>query len=511
MSAPSTPQPDGPMTERLDFIGFDAAAMQRLARVSPSIMRHIGPAMTRFYDRVEETPQVSRFFAGRSQMDVAQDKQVRHWSAIAQGKLDADYYESSLRIGNRHARIGLAPQWYIGGYALVLDGLIKGMMADWMAEQAPRLRKSKPAQAMAIADEMAQTMADMIKAVMVDVDLAVSTYFAALEEKIEDSRRTVEERARVQQDVLGQTGEALGALAAGHLDTRIEGDLPEGFEQLGVDFNAAAASLEETIVGIRASVDAIAHNAGAVAGSAQDLADRMTRQAAAIEQSSAALDEVTANVTETAAGTSAAAQLAGSANTSAQGGGAVVEDAINAMHRIEQSSTKISTIISVIDEIAFQTNLLALNAAVEAARAGEAGRGFAVVATEVRSLAQRSAQAARDVGSLISTSGKEVENGVGMVRRTGEALSGIVEQVGSISEHMRNFSTASGHQAASLNEINAAIVQLDGLTRENAGFVERAGEAGRDLEQEVAELYERLSAFRTRMVRQEPDGKRKAG
>lgn len=511
MNSPLIPQSQDPMAERLDFIGFDAAAAQRLARVSPSIMRHIGPALSRFYDRVEETPQVARFFSGRGQMDVAQDKQERHWSAIAHGRLDADYYESSLRIGNRHARIGLEPQWYIGGYALVLDTLIKGMMADWMAQEAPRLRKRKPAEAVAAAEDMAQTMADLIKTVLVDVDLAVSTYFAALEEKIEEGRHTAEERAQVQQEVLARTGEALGALAAGHLDTRIEGELPEGFKQLGTDFNAAAASLEETIVGIRTSVDAIAQNAGAVAGSAQDLADRMSRQAAAIEQSSAALDEVTANVTETAAGTSAAAQLAGGANMAAQDGGAIVEDAIEAMQRIEQSSTKISTIISVIDEIALQTNLLALNAAVEAARAGEAGRGFAVVATEVRSLAQRSAQAARDVATLISTSGKEVDNGVGLVRRTGEALAGIVGQVGHISEHMANFSAASGYQAASLNEINTAIVQLDSLTRENAGFVERAGEAGRDLEHEVAQLYERLSAFRTEFVRQESDRKRKSG
>src|SRR5690554_2064775 len=223
----------------------------------------------------------------------------------------------------------------------------------------------------------------------------------------------------------------------------------------------------------------------------------MTRQASAIEQSAAALDEVTGTVNETASGTADAARIAEGANAAAEGGGAVVEQAVQAMGRIEQSSAKISSIISVIDEIAFQTNLLALNAAVEAARAGEAGRGFAVVATEVRSLAQRSAQAARDVSALISTSGKEVDEGVGMVRRTGEALAGIVEQVGLISEHMRNFSAASGHQAASLSEINAAIVQLDRLTHENAGFVTQAGEAGRDLEHEVAELYERLSAFRT--------------
>lgn len=497
MSALPDTRQQHPLDQRLDFVGFDAEATKRLAKMSPVILEHIGPALTRFYDKVEQTPEVARFFAGRSQMDVAQAKQSTHWGSIAAGRLDKDYYDSSLRIGNRHARIGLEPQWYIGGYGLIMETLIKGMMHDWMAEEATKMRKRKPEETVAAADAMAQAMADMIKAVMIDIDLAVSTYFAALESRIEEGRRAAEERARIQREVLETTGRALGALAEGHLDTRIEEAFPDDFAKLGADFNSAAESLEAAVVAIRSSVDAIAGNAGSVASSAQDLADRMTRQAAAIEQSSAALDEVTANVSDTAKGTGAAAELAIGANAAAQDGGTVVEEAVEAMGRIEQSSTKISSIISVIDEIAFQTNLLALNAAVEAARAGEAGRGFAVVATEVRSLAQRSAQAARDVSSLISTSGKEVENGVGMVRRTGEALSGIVEQVGRISGHMRDFSSASGQQAASLKEINAAIVQLDMLTQENAGFVVQAGEAGRDLEHQVAELYQRLSAFRT--------------
>ncbi|WP_417579869.1 methyl-accepting chemotaxis protein [Pelagibacterium sp.] len=486
-----------PIADRLDFIGFDNAASERLANISPYILKHLEPALDRFYDKIEATSTVASFFSGRPQMDTAKSRQSAHWRAISTGQLDASYYEASQRIGNRHAQIGLEPKWYIGGYGMVVEALIKGVMTDWMTENAPRFRKRKPEELVAATQEMAASLADMVKAVMIDVDLAVSSYFAALEGRIEEGRKTAEQQARVQQDVLAKTGYALGELAAGHLDTRIEEAFPGDFATLGEDFNVAAASLEQAVVGIRASVDTIARNAGAVAGSAHDLSDRMARQASAIEQSSAALHEVTANVNETAAGTGAAADLAKGANSAAQNGGVVVEEAVEAMHRIEQSSTRISSIISVIDDIALQTNLLALNAAVEAARAGEAGRGFAVVATEVRSLAQRSAQAARDVAALVSTSGKEVENGVGLVRRTGTALSGIVQQVGLISEHMRTFSEASGHQASSLSEINAAIVQLDRLTQENAGFVIQAGEAGRDLSFEVAELYERLSAFRT--------------
>lgn len=486
-----------PLADRLEFLGLDSAAQDRIARISPLVLRHIEPALTRFYASIARTPEVSRFFSDPAHMDHAKDKQGGHWGVIATGRLDDAYYASSLAIGERHAKIGLEPQWYIGGYGLIIETIIKGALADWMAGELPQMRKRKPAEIMDATQAMAAGLADLIKAVMVDIDLAVSTYFSRLETELEASRLEAEETARAQQHVLGVTGDALQRLAKGEVSVRIEAPFAGEFDKLRADFNAAASGLDEALISIRRSVDAMGRDADTVAETAGDLSDRMTRQASAIEQSAAALDEVTGTVNETASGTADAARIAEGANAAAEGGGAVVEQAVQAMGRIEQSSAKISSIISVIDEIAFQTNLLALNAAVEAARAGEAGRGFAVVATEVRSLAQRSAQAARDVSSLIKQSSGEVENGVGMVQKTGEALTDIVTRVGKISEHMGDFSNATKQQANVLNEINSAIVQLDRLTQENAGFVGRASEAGRDLAIEVAELRERLNAFRT--------------
>lgn len=486
-----------PLAERLEFLGLDRAALDRIARTSPFVLRHIEPALTRFYASIARTPEVSRFFADPAHMDHAKTKQALHWRALAEGRLDDAYYASSLVIGERHAKIGLEPQWYIGGYGLIVETIIKGALSDWMAAELPHMRKRKPVEIMAAADAMAAGLADLVKAVMVDIDLAVSTYFARLETELEASRATAEETAHAQQYVLGVTGDALMRLAKGEVSVRIETPFIGEFDKLRTDFNAAASGLDGALTSIRRSVDAISRDADTVAQTAEDLSDRMTRQASAIEQSAAALDEVTGTVNETASGTVDAARIAEGANAAAEEGGVVVEQAVEAMGRIEQSSAKISSIISVIDEIAFQTNLLALNAAVEAARAGEAGRGFAVVATEVRSLAQRSAQAARDVSALIKQSSGEVGTGVGMVQRTGEALTGIVERVGRISEHMGDFSNATKQQANVLNEINSAIVQLDRLTQENAGFVGKASEAGRDLAMEVAELREHLNAFRT--------------
>lgn len=486
-----------PLAERLDFLGLDREAMARIGAFYPKVQRHIEPALQKFYDKVARTPEVSSFFTDGAHRDRAKAKQGGHWDNLARGKLDETYYSSSLAIGERHARIGLEPQWYIGGYGLIIETIIKGAISDWMVEELPRMRKRKPQEILAETDAMAAGLAALMKAVMVDIDLAVSTYIARQQAEIEANRAEAEKLARVQKHVLDATGEALGRLATGEVAVRIEEPFEGEFDKLRRDLNAAASGLDNALISIRRSVEAISRDAGTVAETAIDLSDRMTRQASAIEQSAAALDEVTGTVNDTAAGTVDAARIAEGANTAAHEGGKVVEGAVEAMHRIEQSSSKISSIISVIDEIAFQTNLLALNAAVEAARAGEAGRGFAVVATEVRSLAQRSALAAKDVSALIKQSSSEVSAGVGLVQQTGSALTDIVAQVAQISQHMRNFSAASSQQANVLNEINAAIVQLDRLTQENAGFVGQASEAGRDLAMEVSELRERLNAFRT--------------
>jgi methyl-accepting chemotaxis protein len=226
-----------------------------------------------------------------------------------------------------------------------------------------------------------------------------------------------------------------------------------------------------------------------------DLSRRTEQQAASLEETAAALDEITATVRKTAEGAKQARDVVSQTRSDAEQSGEVVRHAVAAMSSIEQSSQQISQIIGVIDEIAFQTNLLALNAGVEAARAGDAGRGFAVVASEVRALAQRSAEAAKEIKTLISTSAKQVGAGVKLVGETGESLGRIVIQVAEITTVVTEIAASAQEQATGLHEVNTAINQMDQVTQQNAAMVEQSTAASHALAQETSELVRLTERF----------------
>ena len=233
-----------------------------------------------------------------------------------------------------------------------------------------------------------------------------------------------------------------------------------------------------------------------LSGATEDMAKRTEQQAAALEETAAAVEEISVISKQSEERVREARQIVDAASEQAALSGQTVNDAISAMGKIEESSKKITQIISVIDEISFQTNLLALNAGVEAARAGEAGRGFAVVAQEVRELAQRSASAAREIKDLIDASFDDVLRGVSLVNKTGETLSSIGGQVRVISEHFGLISTAAREQATGISEINAAIGSMDQITQQNAAMVEQTNAATQHLlgiNQTLGELVSRFS------------------
>lgn len=304
------------------------------------------------------------------------------------------------------------------------------------------------------------------------------------------------EQSRVQAHAVEALAGGLEQLASGDLVFRITEEFAQEYEKLRADFNKAINTVQLTMQRISENATGVRSSAGEITQSADDLSRRTEHQAASLEQTAAALDEITATVKKASEGADEARGLANEAKSDAERSGDVVNKTVVAMGEIETSSKKISNIIGVIDEIAFQTNLLALNAGVEAARAGDAGRGFAVVATEVRALAQRSADAAKEIKALIVASGSQVENGVRLVNETGQTLGRIVDQVARLNVLITGIANSSKEQSTALEEVNGAVNQMDQVTQQNAAMVEQSTAASYALMNEAEDLNQLVGQFR---------------
>jgi len=315
------------------------------------------------------------------------------------------------------------------------------------------------------------------------------------EERAERERAKAED-ARLVQEAVDVLADCLNRLSDGDLTVRIDRAFTGNLDRLRVDFNASVEKLSTTLAEIRNETSGIEASSAEMRSATDDLSKRTEQQAASLEETSAALEEITSTVRGSSAKADEAATMATKARLSTESSSKVVSDAIEAMGRIEQASSEISKIINVIDEIAFQTNLLALNAGVEAARAGEAGKGFAVVAQEVRELAQRSANAAKDIKALINKSGEAVAGGVSLVQQTGSALGEISNQVAVINDHITAIASAAREQSTALNEINGSVNHMDQFTQKNAAMVEEATAVTHRLADSARNLGSLVSQFR---------------
>jgi methyl-accepting chemotaxis protein len=290
-------------------------------------------------------------------------------------------------------------------------------------------------------------------------------------------------------------GESLENLSSGNLATRITQKMPSEYKLLQDNLNAAADKLSQVIGEVKRSTRDMTSASVEISAGTTDLSQRTEEQAATLEQTSASMEQISSIVKSNADNAKRAAESARTTREVANRGGEVVANTVNAMARIEESSRKIADIIGVIDEIARQTNLLALNAAVEAARAGEAGRGFAVVASEVRSLAQRSSQAAKDIKDLITNSGGEVKDGVGLVNRAGASLADIVTSIEQVAVIIDEIATASAEQATGIEQINKALAQMDSATQQNSALVEENASTARSLEDQARSMDQQVEFF----------------
>ena len=334
----------------------------------------------------------------------------------------------------------------------------------------------------------------------------------ALERRADDERRRADadrlDRAREAQEVARQAidhereivsrsiGGELARLAEKDLSHRLTTDLPDAYRKLQNDLNHALDRIGADLQNVAAGADTIVSGVGEIASASSDLSQRTEHQASSLAQTAAALGNITNAVRKTAEGALLARDVVRATTGEAEASRKVVASAIGAMTKIDQSAREIGQIVSVIDEIAFQTNLLALNAGVEAARAGDAGRGFAVVASEVRALAQRSADAAREIKGLITGSNTQVSEGVTLVRETGEALSRIVEGVSNINALVADIAASAETQAHGMQEVNAAVREMDHVTQQNAAMAEEATAASTSLAMEGKRLSALIGAFK---------------
>ncbi|HYA72499.1 MAG TPA: methyl-accepting chemotaxis protein [Roseiarcus sp.] len=496
-------QGDGGLKARLDFIGFDQRVQSALADLQPFVGKAIGPALDAFYEKVRATPEMRKFFADENHIAAAKAHQEAHWTTIAAARFDEVYVGGVRKIGRAHARIGLAPRWYIGGYAVILEQLIHALIR----EQWPSLlslAKARP-------EGVAEALSALVKATLLDMDFAISVYLEALEEqrrRAEDARAAIEREAAV---AVGAVAAALAKLATKDLTYRITSELPEAYRKLQQDFNGAIEHIEDAMRTVGGATDAVHSGAREISMASDDLSRRTEQQAANLEETAAALSQISATVETSAEGANRARQVVAAADEGAKKGALVMRQAVEAMAEIAQSSQQIGQIIGVIDEIAFQTNLLALNAGVEAARAGEAGRGFAVVASEVRALAQRSAEAAREIKGLISNSAAQVDRGVRLVAETGESLGRITQQVAEINAVVSEIAAGAKEQASALAEVSVAITHMDQTTQQNAAMAEQATAAGRAVSQETKRLTELVGQFEVADPDREPAARRIRG
>jgi methyl-accepting chemotaxis protein len=294
-----------------------------------------------------------------------------------------------------------------------------------------------------------------------------------------------------------QTQAVVAAAEDNDLTQRIPMEGKSGdIAQLCEGVNGLLDTMVNVVADIKSAASEVSNAAAEISTSTTDLSQRTEEQAAGLEETSASMEEISATVKKNAENAQQANQFASSTRQVADRGGEVVAKAVSAMSRIEESSGKISDIISVIDEIARQTNLLALNAAVEAARAGEAGRGFAVVASEVRSLAQRSSQAAKDIKDLITSSSSQVQEGVELVNKAGSSLTEIVESIKKVAQIVAEIASASAEQSTGIDQVNTALTQMDEVTQQNSALVEENAATAKTLEQQSAAMNERVGAFK---------------
>lgn len=491
-----TEQVAADIKERLAFLGIGASEKALISRIGQQIRRILPPALDRFYRRVDETPELARFFSSSSQQNTARTQQEKHWSRILEGDFGPDYVQSTRAIGNTHARIGLDPQWYIGSYGLLVEGIVAGVIQEAWPEQKQGFfaRLFGKRRSVLTSQDVAARVGLLVKAAFLDMELGLETYTLNLDGQ--ERSRAEKERNESLSALSEALADSLDRMAEGDLVQDIDPELARQAARMSGAFQRACSGLGRIVQGVRSTSGVVEHRARMISSSSEDIACRIAEQVDALGTVSRNITQLTTSVKEVAEEARQADETVEACCHETGQSTEVVARTVEAMAKISESSTRIVQIIGVIDEIAFQTNLLALNAGVEAARAGDAGRGFAVVAQEIRALSQRSTTAAREIKELISSSMEDVERGVTMVDETGAALGNISASVNRLGKAVGQIASGAEAQAQRIMDINTSTTQLEAVTKTNAAIVRQMSNSSQELVGDAAQLMKIVMNFK---------------
>ncbi|MFJ6327461.1 MULTISPECIES: globin-coupled sensor protein [unclassified Rhizobium] len=484
----------GSLRDRLRFAGLDAGQCEALRRNRPMLEAHLKSGLRDLFHRFQTFPDAARNFASENQLERLQDLQSSHWDVLTDARFDSLYAERVKVLSDSESKMGLDPRWHVAGHGVMLEHILAGLL-DEMGGRAilPGAKRR--------ARELKELVTSVVRLVMVDVEIAVSLRFNEL--RIGHQRALAEQRLADRNEAAGLFAELANGLADRDLTARLPADCPEAYMEVAEALNAALEDIRQQFAALSSGVQAAEATTDAIARTSRSFVENSAEHAQGLAASARQLAELADHVRGNAASTRSAERAAASTRTAAEDSGRIVGQAISAMADIETSAEKIGQIIGVIDEIAFQTNLLALNAGIEAARAGDSGRGFAVVAQEVRALAQRSADAAREIKVLVTGTKAQVDAGVQMVGRTQDAIGSIVRQVTDINDAISGIAAASDVQVAGLNSLSTDIGGFSARAAVGEDLANRSQEGADHLQTVVVELGRTIREFRIERERRQ--------
>lgn len=473
---------------RLRFAGLDQEQCELLRRHRTTLEPLARGGLRDLMLRFQSLPDCSPTFESEHQLDRLHDLQIAHWGVLTDARFDSLYAERVKVLSDSETRMGLDPRWNVASHAVVLEHLLSGLIKQGMPRSIlPGSRKR--------VNELADLVKAVVRLVMTDTEIAVSLRFN--EQRINHQKELARLRSEEQARTVAMLEGTLRAVADGDLSARvIDADLPEAYGELVKLFNFALDRIEDTVEAVGRNADDAHALSNDFIQEGKALSGNASRQTERLQDAVSIIENILTAFRNGAEKMDTAEKAVSSAKHSAQESGQAVGEAISAMADIEKSAEQIGKIIGTIDEIAFQTNLLALNAGIEAARAGDSGRGFAVVAQEVRALAQRSADAAREIKSLVSETKAQVDSGVTTVNRTQNAIEGVVRQVSDVSGMISEMTVMTGdnvgHLKSAASEINALGSEASASAQRTVHVAAKAD----DLHTVILELGRTVREFR---------------